>query len=176
MLKPGVSSRLSLFFPTQRRPGRLKSTSCGQFLLRRNRWLRCRRRRARNAAWRRSGAWPKPGSLARMAMPDQGKVAEIGCFVNFHALSPSAGFREEVLQPGRDEDRTGAPADPILVRWVEVQASPTLPAKLPILTQAFGRQQGTGVSAINRINCGIFMVSKVTSKPARQPERLAAGR
>jgi hypothetical protein len=30
-----------------------------------------------------------------MAMPDQGKVAEIGSFVDFHGLSPSAGFREK---------------------------------------------------------------------------------
>jgi hypothetical protein len=29
-----------------------------------------------------------------MPVPDQGKVAEIGCFVNFHGLAPSAGLRE----------------------------------------------------------------------------------
>src|ERR1700692_1248057 len=32
--------------------------------------------------------------LSGMPVPDQGKVAEIGCFVHFHGLSPSAGFRE----------------------------------------------------------------------------------
>jgi hypothetical protein len=29
-------------------------------------------------------------------MPNQGKITEIGSIVDFHGLSPSAGFREEI--------------------------------------------------------------------------------
>ena len=34
------------------------------------------------------------GSFAGMPVSDEGKVAEIGSFVHFHGLSPSAGLRE----------------------------------------------------------------------------------
>src|SRR5208282_5688600 len=33
-------------------------------------------------------------SLAGMSVSDEGKVAQIGCCVHFHGLSPSAGLRE----------------------------------------------------------------------------------
>jgi len=60
---------------------------------------------------------------------DQGKVAEIGSCVHFHGLSPSAGLREECDGPKEDQDR--------------VQASPTSPAKLLMLTQGLGRLKGS---------------------------------
>ena len=71
------------------------------------------------------------GGLPGMSMPDQGKVAEIGSFVNFHGLSPFGRLAGDLRGPGNeDQDR--------------VQASPTPPAKPLMLTQGFCGAQGRG--------------------------------
>jgi len=71
-----------------------------------------------------------------------------------------------------EEMRTGpgSPADPnrgprnalfwrsgveVLVRWVEVQASPTSPAKLLMLTQPFGSLKEGGLIKLQQVLLGI---------------------
>src|SRR5262249_59296113 len=46
------------------------------------------------------------------------------------------------VRTGRDEDRPGSAAGPIWPAGVEVQTSPTSPAKLLMLTQGFRAAQG----------------------------------
>ena len=61
-----------------------------------------------------------------MSVTDQSHVADVGTFVNFHGFTPSAG--SGVVRPEEDRGR--------------IQASPTTPAKLPMLTQALFYPQG----------------------------------
>ena len=93
---------------------RLKSTSCGRFLLRRNRWWRCRRPRGPAAGSRRPcTAWRKPARSCPRARARPPRHS--GC-LRLHRLSrwaPSAGVGRK--RPMK-RIRTG-------------QANPTSPAK-----------------------------------------------